>query len=56
MQDQNLFKDYTLQGALDKLDVIECFENPGREPRVGELLEKQKDLYIKLGVKPPASL
>jgi transposase len=55
MQDQNLFKDYTLQGALDKLDVIECFENPGQEIRVGELLNKQKNLYIKLGVKPPAS-
>jgi transposase len=56
MQEQNLFKDYTLQGALDKLDVIECFENPGQELRVGELLEKQKDLYIKLGVKSPVSL
>jgi len=56
MQDQNLFKDYTLQGALDKLDVIECFENPGQELRVGELLEKQKELYIKLGVEPPNSL
>lgn len=56
MQDQNLFKDYTLQGVLDKLDVIECFENPGQALRVGELLEKQKNLYVKLGVKPPSSL
>jgi len=56
MQDQNLFKDYTLQGVLDKLDVIECFENPGQELRVGELLERQKDLYLKLGVESPASL
>jgi hypothetical protein len=56
MQDQNLFKDYTLQGVLDKLDVIECFENPGQALRVGELLEKQKDLYVKLGVKPPSLL
>ena len=29
MQDNNLFKEYTLQQVLDKLDVIECFENPG---------------------------
>lgn len=56
MQDQNLFKDYTLQGVLDKLDVIECFGNPGQVLRIGELLEKQKDLYIKLGVQPPTSL
>lgn len=55
MQDQNLYKDYTLQGVLDKLDIIECFENPGQEPRVGEVLVKQKDLYIKLGVEPPSS-
>ena len=25
MQDNNLFKDYTMQQVLDKLDVIECF-------------------------------
>lgn len=56
MQDTDLFKNYTLQGALDKLDVIECFEAPGQRLRVGELLEKQKDLYIKLGVEPAASL
>nr|WP_291957094.1 IS1634 family transposase [Mahella sp.] len=56
MQDHDLFKSYTLQGVLDKLDVIECFESPGRELRIGELLEKQKELYIKLGVTPPTSL
>ena len=26
MQDTDLLKSYTLQGVLDKLDVIECFE------------------------------
>lgn len=56
MQVQNLFRDYTLQGVLDKLDVIECFENPGQALRVGELLEKQKELYNKLGIEPPSSL
>ena len=45
MQAENLFKDYTLQGVLDKLDVIECFEDPGQELRIDEILEKQKDLY-----------
>ena len=42
MQRSGLFKAYTLQGALDKLDVIECFEVPGKRLRVGEMLEKQK--------------
>lgn len=56
MQDQEMYKDYTLQQVLDKLDVIECFEHPGHELRVGEILEKQKDIYVKLGVEPPRLL
>lgn len=56
MQDTDLFKNYTLQSALDKLDVIECFEAPGQKLRVGELLEKQKEIYNSLGVPPPTSL
>ena len=56
MQVHDLFKTYTLQGVLDKLDVIECFEQPGQELRVGEVLEKQKVLYADLGVATPASL
>lgn len=56
MQEKNLFKDYTMQGVLDKLDVIECFEQPGQSIRVGEILEKQKQLYHDLGINPPTSL
>ena len=56
MQDTDLFNSYTLQGALDKLDVIECFEEPGQKLRVGELLEKQKEIYNCLDVAPPSSL
>ena len=56
MQVKGLLKDYTLPGLLDKLDVIECFEQPGKSLRVGEMLEKQKKLYHDLGVNPPASL
>jgi len=44
IQDSGLFKDYTLQSALDKLDVIECFESPGQKPVVGEILEKQRNI------------
>ena len=53
MQDQKLFKDYTIQGALDKVDLIECFERPGCELRVGEMTEAQKNLYSRMGVNPP---
>jgi hypothetical protein len=52
----DLFKSYTLQGALDKLDVIECFEEPGQRLRIGEFLEKQKAIYEALGVALPSSL
>lgn len=56
MQETDLFKSYTLQSALDKLDIIECFEEPGQKLRVGEILEKQKQIYESLGVSPPSSL
>jgi transposase len=56
IQVKGLLKDYTLPGLLDKLDVIECFEQPGKSLRVGEMLEKQKQLYHDLGVNPPTSL
>ncbi len=56
MQNTNLFKKYSIQGALDKLDVIECFEVPGQQLRVGELLEKQKEIYNCLGIQPLSSL
>lgn len=56
MQVSDLFKKYTIQSALDKLDVIECFEIPGQQLRIGEVLEKQKEIYYALGVSPPSSL
>lgn len=56
MQESDLFKRYTIQGVLDKLDVIECFAAPHQQLRVGELLDKQKEIYHALGVAPPPSL
>jgi len=38
--------------VLDKLDIIECFEYLGKRMRVGEVLEKQHDLFVALGVEP----
>ena len=56
MQDACLYKFHTMAGLLDKLDVIECFEHPGRRLQVGEVLDKQRDLYVALGVELPSSL
>ena len=55
-QDTGLFREYTLQWGLDRLDVIECFEHPGQKPGVGKVLEEQKQIYAALGVPPPGSL
>ena len=52
MQEQELFSKYTLQGLLDELDVIECFIGPDSKPITGEVLEKQEQLYVNLGVTP----
>jgi len=56
MQENKLFKDYTMQEVLDELDMIECFEVPGQKLQLGETTKHQMNLYTKLGVSPPASL
>jgi len=54
MHESGMFQKYTMQTLLDKLDVIECFENPCHEIRVGEVLTKQRQIYDALGINPPA--
>jgi transposase len=56
MQEKNLFKEYTTENLLDTSDVIVCFEHLGQKLLIGEVLEKQKQIYVDLGVKPPSSL
>ena len=56
MQDNGLFKTYSIPSLLDKLDIIECFEFPGKKTYFSEILKKQQDIYEKLGVKLPTSL
>jgi len=56
MQDGNLFKKYTMHELLDEMDIIECFEYPGYERRVGEVTKKQIELYEAMGIVPPSSL
>lgn len=56
MQDRHLFKTYTMQEILDELDVIECFEQPKCQLRIGEVTKKQEQIYADLGIKPLTSL
>ncbi len=53
MREQNLYRDYTLQGLLDELDIIEQFEHPGKQRHLGEITKKQCELYRLLKVDPP---
>ena len=53
MNEKGMFKDYTLHEILDDLDVIECFELPGKAAVVGEMTKKQKGLFASLGVGVP---
>jgi transposase len=54
MQDAGLFESWTLQGLLDELDTIERFEAPGHGRILGEVTQKQTDLYRALGIEPPS--
>lgn len=54
MREKELYKEYTLQGLLDELDVIERFEQPGRKPHIGEMTQKQLKIYQAFGIQPPS--
>ncbi len=56
MQDEGLFRKYTIRGLFDELDVIECYHYPGAKRRYSEITMRQKELYVKMGVEPPTSL
>ena len=54
MLDAGLFAKYTLQGLLDDLDTIELLEAPGHGRVLGEVTQKQLDVYKALGIVPPS--
>lgn len=54
MQDAKLLENWTIQGLIDELDVIELFEAPDKGRILGEITEKQKGLYRSLGVELPS--
>lgn len=54
MQETKLFDKWTLQGLLDELDTIELLEAPGYGRSLGEITQKQKDIYAALGIRTPS--
>jgi transposase len=48
MQDNNIYRKYTMAKLLKKLNSIERFEKPGFKMRLGEILKEQKKIYISL--------
>ena len=55
MKETGLYNSYTMQALLDKLDVLECFEDANHSLRIGEMLNKQAEIYETLGVDVPTS-
>jgi transposase len=55
MQVKNMGRAYSMTGLMDKLDVIECFEQPKHSLLIGEILEKQRQIYVDLDITPPSS-
>ena len=53
MDDNGLFKNYTMQSLLDELDVIEYYQQPGKAHHLSEITGKQKKLYEYMHVKVP---
>lgn len=56
MQDKGLYRKYTLQGLLDELDVIECFRQPCKDLYIGEVLSRQKQIYLDMDVPEPSNI
>lgn len=55
MREVNLYKTYSMQQLLDRLDILECFENESHRLRIGELTTRLADIYEALGVALPTS-
>lgn len=55
IKETGLYSNYTMLQLLDKLDVLECFEDANHSLRIGEMLNKQAEIYEALGVDVPTS-
>jgi len=54
MDKAGLFRNYTMQELFDELDVIEKYQIPGTAAYYGEITDKQRGLFVALGIAPPA--
>ena len=54
MDNNHLYKNYTMQQLIDTLDIIELYQQPGKAHHLSEITEKQLKLYAALGVKAPS--
>jgi transposase len=50
MKEKKMYEKYTLQGLLDEIDVIRCYEFEGKKKYYGELTDKQKQIYRDMDV------
>ena len=53
MDENGLYKKYTMQTLLDDLDVIELYQQPGKAHHLSEITKKQMALYDAMGVAIP---
>ena len=53
MEDNDLYRNYTMQALLDEIDTIEYYQQPGRAHHLSEITEKQRGLYGCMGVAVP---
>jgi transposase len=56
MSEKNLFNQFTIQGLLDEVDLIECFNEPGKSLTVGEILQKQRQIFKDMDVLAPDAI
>ena len=56
MSEKNLFNQFTIQGLLDEVDLIECFNEPGKSLTLGEILQKQRQIFKDLEVLAPDAI
>lgn len=53
MRDARLYTKYTMHEMLDSLELIERFDREGCAPQLGEMTEKQLDIFKALNIDPP---
>lgn len=55
MDEQDLFDGYTIQQVLNQLNLVDCYLNKEGEMSIGEITQKQRQLFNGLDVTEPTS-